>query len=208
VAIIGILASLLLPSLSRARDAAKKAVCLSNPRQAGIAQQLLVTEEQKYPYVGYFIPTMVEDNDVKLSEIHMKILPYTSDVEGEVSKLFVCPSFTQNIDGSGVEESHHYSNEGYIIDEDENYIYDGNPPNPLRAYGKPQHGVEPGSATNVINPSKTFSIKEIFSLDGSGWGKRSQVPFHGFKAGRARQNSLFFDGSAQTMLWSPGLPYQ
>lgn len=37
VAIIGILASLLLPSLGRARDKAMTAVCLSNQRQIGVA---------------------------------------------------------------------------------------------------------------------------------------------------------------------------
>lgn len=37
VAIIGILASILLPSLGRARDKAKQAVCMSNQKQCGIA---------------------------------------------------------------------------------------------------------------------------------------------------------------------------
>jgi prepilin-type N-terminal cleavage/methylation domain-containing protein/prepilin-type processing-associated H-X9-DG protein len=40
VAIIGILASLLLPSLSKAREAAKFKVCMSNQRQIGIAANL------------------------------------------------------------------------------------------------------------------------------------------------------------------------
>jgi len=42
VAIIGILASLLLPSLGRARNKAKDAVCLSNQRQIGILVQSYV----------------------------------------------------------------------------------------------------------------------------------------------------------------------
>jgi len=40
VAIIGILASLLLPSLSRAREAAHRAVCASNEKQIGVAMTM------------------------------------------------------------------------------------------------------------------------------------------------------------------------
>ena len=208
VAIIGILASLLLPSLGKAREAAKTAVCISNLRQVGIAQHLFVSESQKLPYVGFFIPTMVRNNNAALSEIHMKLLPYTSDVEDEVSRLFVCPGFKGNIDGSGIEESHNYSNEGFIIDEDEFYIWDGVGANPLRAYGKPTQGTEPGPFENIVNPSMTYSVKEIYSITGDGWGKQSGIPFHGYKAGTPVKNSLFFDGSAKTKLWTPGRPYQ
>ena len=40
VAIIGILASLLLPSLSRARESAQRAVCASNEKQIGSAMAM------------------------------------------------------------------------------------------------------------------------------------------------------------------------
>ena len=50
VAIIGILASLLLPSLSRARDTAKRAVCTSNEKQLGAAMALYHSSfDDKYP---------------------------------------------------------------------------------------------------------------------------------------------------------------
>ena len=49
VAIIGILASLLLPSLSRARLTAKDAVCLSNLKQIGTANTIYTVESEKYP---------------------------------------------------------------------------------------------------------------------------------------------------------------
>ena len=50
IAIIGILASMLLPSLGRARNAAKDAVCLSNTRQIGTGLTIYTVEDNgKYP---------------------------------------------------------------------------------------------------------------------------------------------------------------
>ena len=48
VAIIGILASLLLPSLSNARETAKSAVCKSNIRQFGIANHSYMSNNDTY----------------------------------------------------------------------------------------------------------------------------------------------------------------
>ncbi|MCM8532655.1 MAG: type II secretion system GspH family protein [Lentisphaeraceae bacterium] len=45
VAIIGILATLLLPSLSKSRQAAKAAVCLSNTRQSNLAIQMSIQDQ-------------------------------------------------------------------------------------------------------------------------------------------------------------------
>ena len=53
VAIIGILASLLLPSLGKARAAAKLKVCMSNQRQIGIGAQLYSLDSDGR-YVGDF----------------------------------------------------------------------------------------------------------------------------------------------------------
>lgn len=48
VAIIGILSSLLLPSLSTAREKAKQAVCLSNQRQVGFASLSYISDNKLY----------------------------------------------------------------------------------------------------------------------------------------------------------------
>ena len=49
IAIIGVLASLLLPSLARAKRHSKMVVCLSNLRQLGIAVESFVMDNRKYP---------------------------------------------------------------------------------------------------------------------------------------------------------------
>lgn len=49
IAIVAILAALLLPALSRAKDSAKSAACKSNLRQIGIALNLYTQESSHYP---------------------------------------------------------------------------------------------------------------------------------------------------------------
>ncbi len=54
IAIIAILASLLLPGLSRAKDTAKSAKCKSNLRQIGIGLNMYVLDFSAYPMGGAF----------------------------------------------------------------------------------------------------------------------------------------------------------
>jgi prepilin-type N-terminal cleavage/methylation domain-containing protein/prepilin-type processing-associated H-X9-DG protein len=58
MAIIAILASLLLPGLSRARESARGTVCLSNLRQVGVAMQLYVQDNNnRLPFMSDIYPT-------------------------------------------------------------------------------------------------------------------------------------------------------
>jgi len=57
IAIIALLAALLLPALSRAKESGKGAVCISNLRQAGIALQLYVQENNnRLPWMNDVYP--------------------------------------------------------------------------------------------------------------------------------------------------------
>lgn len=58
IAVIALLASLLLPALSRGKDRARAATCLNNLRQWGIATQLYVTDQNDFlPPEGFGSPT-------------------------------------------------------------------------------------------------------------------------------------------------------
>jgi len=54
VAILGILASLLLPSLGRAREKARQVTCLSNQRQLGVAVFNYIDDNQYFPTDGNY----------------------------------------------------------------------------------------------------------------------------------------------------------
>ena len=87
IGIVGILAGLLLPSLNRARSFAKRAACVSNLKQLGMAN-LLYAEDDRY---GYLSPRVVGGDDYTSADLNWLFPHYVS-----ASQIFVCPS-TRNL---------------------------------------------------------------------------------------------------------------
>lgn len=131
VAIIALLISILLPSLSRARELAKRAVCAANLRGIGQSMHIYANDnEEAFPQDLYREPTSTANNrhsvtfigqmSVDLTtrittdtwtETHPSRSLFLMVISGDVSpKQFVCPSSgdaedtMRNIDG-GVERS-------------------------------------------------------------------------------------------------------
>lgn len=93
VAIIAILASLLLPTLARARDKGKAAKCQSNLRQLGLAMMMYDEDFQVYP-IGWPPSDMLNQNPIPIW--YRQLQPYlgrNTNVSGE--GVFICPSSIQ-----------------------------------------------------------------------------------------------------------------
>jgi prepilin-type N-terminal cleavage/methylation domain-containing protein len=85
IAIIGILAALLLPVLSRAKEAARATQCLSNLHQIGIALQLYVQDNNNR------LPFMRDKSLATTNEFPSPDLVLASHLSGS-SNVWHCPS--------------------------------------------------------------------------------------------------------------------
>lgn len=83
IALIAILAALLLPALSQAKERGKRAACVSNLRQIGLATQLYADETKSYP------PAWV-DSTSRWMDLLKAQLPKASGV-------YLCPSDPKRI---------------------------------------------------------------------------------------------------------------
>jgi prepilin-type N-terminal cleavage/methylation domain-containing protein len=86
IAIIAILAAILFPVFSRAREKARQSSCLSNVRQIGLAiAQYTQDYDERFPLSGYTIPS------VGWRPLHQIMLPpYIRN-----DQIFACPSAAQ-----------------------------------------------------------------------------------------------------------------
>ena len=86
IAIIGILAALLLPAVSRTKELGRSAVCLNNLHQIGLGLQIYVQDNQNKLPIMYDHAT--NGTPPAGPGINQVLLPYVSGV----SNIFRCPS--------------------------------------------------------------------------------------------------------------------
>ena len=96
IAIIGILASLLLPALSRAKATAHKAVCLNNQKQIGLARQLYATDNEGHLVPLYNVDSLTppfpdRPSNLFPSTVNWQDLLCDSYMDRN-TKLFECPA--------------------------------------------------------------------------------------------------------------------
>ena len=201
ISIIGILMSLLLPSLSQAREKTRAAVCMSNLKQIGTAMfSYSITNKDFLP--GGMWWGMEARYNKHTGNIGRFLAEYTSHPQPtsneEVFRLLLCPSFTKSVSGSLAKNTKQFQAYGK---DDDNRRYFGYPEfngDPARA---------PLSITSVEDPVEENSLTENDSLltgSTSSWnGNISETPRHGFKGGAANRTMLFFDGHVRVTTKRP-----
>jgi len=189
IAIIGILAAMLLPALSKARQAGKRASCLSNVKQIIMACTMYANDNDEHLPIGvvlsYESPQYVHDigGGTITNYLQDVIGPQIANIPGHITHVFKCPN-AQNIQG------------GWLLAADAcDYRYNCyescHDPN---AYNVPASGTPPGRRlSNVANPSAAILLTDMVFPD---W-QPSWLPHDGINCG-------YVDGHAE---WVPGQTY-
>ena len=86
IAIIAILAALLLPALARAKEHARRIVCMNNLRQIGLATGLYVTDFARYPY-------FIRPDSWKPSPGSIDVVLHSYTKHYWTNALWKCPSY-------------------------------------------------------------------------------------------------------------------
>jgi len=182
VAIIGVLAALLLPALTKARNSAKQARCMSNLRQIGQAWRMYLQSYERFPgnvvgggttFGGKTGSDIENGGDVPAEE--RKLNPFIST--GKISsgakfEVFLCPADTGFNDQKGKKSYDRFGT---------SYIYNDM------------------GLSNVKLDTITTSHSRLLITGDAGWFMQFYVPevtrfWHTGENGLPRFNMVFLDG--------------
>jgi prepilin-type processing-associated H-X9-DG protein/prepilin-type N-terminal cleavage/methylation domain-containing protein len=213
IAIIAILAALLLPALSRARQKAQQARCVSNLRQLGIALQVIVSDDHAYPlfasgrYAGWISQLQEQGlNHLLQRTTNGAIISDTNFFEKGV---WLCPSAHYPTHPFPAPDIGCYAYNAFGVIPNENFanalgLCGHVDVTSIKLYPFLELKATPIMESEVVNPSDLMAIGESF--DGriafdrnlTGMNKYENLNRHQGKA-----NVVFCDGHVE----SPTLPF-
>ncbi|MCM8534406.1 MAG: type II secretion system GspH family protein [Lentisphaeraceae bacterium] len=193
IAIIGILSSMLLPSLQNARGAAKTGVCLSSTRQLALAYTMYADENN-----GYTLPQIFEDDQFWFGLIY----PYY-----ESDDLLICPEVVgDNPDSGWGTNRHNWSGTGGWLNKSGSYglnAFTYNLGSTSSVYYSYIDEAENSSNTPLFSDSSWVDSRPSSSnanptaFDGSDTSNLGRIVLN--RHVKKRTNVSFFDGSAKTI---------
>lgn len=194
VAIIGILASMLLPALGRAREKTKQAACINNLKQIGIAIVNYTSDDKDYLPGGLWWgnESRYKNNTGNFGQ-YLAVYTGYPEVSSTYERftLLECPSFVSSISGSPIEQTKTFQSHGQNSSGE-------------RYFGYPSlNGADPKAPkpiTSVEEPTDENSACEVDNIltgGNNGWNDNiCATPRHGFRGGSGYRTKLFFDGHA------------
>ncbi|HVU07260.1 MAG TPA: prepilin-type N-terminal cleavage/methylation domain-containing protein [Verrucomicrobiae bacterium] len=190
IAIIGVLAAILLPTLSRAKQKAQQIQCVGNLRQLGIGLQIILSSDHSYPLF------LENTNSSWIDQIESAGLGDSRFRANFLNKgIWCCPSLSQlEADTNDFPISYGYNVDGVVHDEnaDDNFGLGGRP-----------NTHTPVKDSEVVSPADMMAIGDVFrdrldfvrlgqSLDY--WGLGQIAP----KRHQGRLNVVFCDGHVES----------
>lgn len=200
VAIIAILAGLLLPALSKAKQKATQTVCISNLKQVGVGLQMYADDNENSlpgPVLAGARASYDNTSSTELIWYIAQNLGYPApSAKTVVAEVFVCPGFRRNAPNL----SSIIGRKCYLLNDD----VDPNPLVRVPPFGYPAAPVSAplklSDFDNYIGPASIFAMTDVdkgnVNPTVSWWSDLPYKPVHG-----AVRNQLFFDWHVEAKRW-------
>jgi prepilin-type N-terminal cleavage/methylation domain-containing protein/prepilin-type processing-associated H-X9-DG protein len=205
ISIIGVLAALLLPALSRTKMQAQKTTCISNLRQLGIALQSFVADNHAYPsMIG---PTNGDYPGLWVSQLEIggfgDSRPITGFINQGVWRCPAAPVFDPWPPSNGHDEwdSYGYNGWGVAVPNPTNFLGLRGDYIPGTHWIKGSSGYAPVKESEVVAPAEMMAIGD--SANGGLYFARYELAYvdrNGRSSSRhqGRFNVLFCDGHVES----------